>query len=79
MSQAEISVVVLGILLGERVATASEEQSATSEEITRSVDEINGISRDTAQIMASSAKAVEQLVGEANTLKALVHKMKSGA
>ena len=61
------------------IATASEEQSATSEEITRSVDEINGISRDTAQIMASSAKAVEQLVGEANTLKALVHKMKSGA
>ena len=61
------------------IATASEEQSATSEEITRSVDEINGISRDTAQIMASSAKAVEQLVGEANALKALVHKMKSGA
>ena len=71
--------VVRGILFGERVATASEEQSATSEEITRSVDEINGISRDTAQIMASSAKAVEQLVGEANALKALVHKMKSGA
>ena len=61
------------------IATASEEQSATSEEITRSVDEINGISRDTAQAMTSSAKAVEQLVSEANALKALVHKMKSGA
>lgn len=61
------------------IATASEEQSATSEEITRSVDEINGISRDTAQAMASSAKAVEQLVSEANDLKALVSRMKSGA
>ena len=61
------------------IATASEQQSATSEEITRSVDEINGISRDTAQVMASSAQAVEQLVGEANALKTLVHKMKSGA
>ena len=61
------------------IATASEEQSATSEEITRSVDEINVISRDTAQAMTSSAKAVEQLVSEANALQALVQKMKSGA
>jgi len=60
------------------IATASEQQSATSKEIARSVDEINGISHDTAQVMASSAQAVEQLVGEANALKVLVHKMKSG-
>ena len=38
------------------IATASEDQSATSEEITRSVHEINGISGDTAKAMTNSAK-----------------------
>ena len=61
------------------IATASEEQSATSEEITRSIDEINGISRDTASIMSKSAQAVEQLAGQTRDLQGLVQKMKSGA
>ena len=61
------------------IATASEEQSATSEEITRSVDEINGISRDTAQLMSTSAQAVEQLSGQTRELQDLVQRMKSGA
>ena len=61
------------------IATASEEQSATSEEITRSIDEINGISRDTASIMNKSAQAVEQLAGQTRDLQGLVQKMKSGA
>ena len=61
------------------IATASEEQSATSEEITRSIEEINGISRDTASIMSKSAQAVEQLAGQTRDLQGLVQKMKSGA
>ena len=61
------------------IATASEEQSATSEEITRSVDEINDISRDTAQLMSTSAQAVEQLSGQTRQLQDLVQRMKSGA
>ncbi len=43
------------------IATAAEEQSAASEQITRSTEEVNNISRDTTEIMNRTASSTEQL------------------
>ena len=59
------------------IATASEEQSATSEEINRSVSQINTISIQTVQTMQEAAKAVSELAAQAQTLNALIVEMKS--
>jgi len=60
------------------IAAASEEQSATTEQINRSIDEINHISLETAQAMQHSAKAVMELAEQAQVLGALVQEMESG-
>ena len=60
------------------IATASEEQSATSEEINRAIGHINGISVQTAQTMQEAAKAVSALAAQANALSNLIEEMKKG-
>ncbi|SME87874.1 methyl-accepting chemotaxis protein [Desulfovibrio gilichinskyi] len=57
------------------IATAAEQQSATSEEINRAVDEINSISSETSTSMGQSAIAVEELVRQSQELKILVEEM----
>ncbi|HWR03805.1 MAG TPA: methyl-accepting chemotaxis protein [Humidesulfovibrio sp.] len=61
------------------IAAASEQQSAASEEINRSIEDINRISGETASAMNQSAQAVGELASQAQTLRALIEKMKSGA
>ena len=60
------------------IAAASEEQSASSESITRSVNEVNKIATDTAQAMAEARQAVAALVEQSLVLKNLVDDMKKG-
>ncbi|MDR3641261.1 MAG: HAMP domain-containing methyl-accepting chemotaxis protein [Humidesulfovibrio sp.] len=60
------------------IATASEEQSATSEEINRSIEDINRISGATADAMQQSSKAVGELAGQTQSLRTLIERMKSG-
>ena len=58
------------------IATASEEQSATSEEINRSILTVNDMSRQTANAMAEAAKAVADLAAQAQSLTELIQEMK---
>lgn len=60
------------------IATASEQQSATSEEINRSIEDINRISSETASAMNQSAQAVGELACQAQSLRTLIEKMKTG-
>jgi len=60
------------------MATAAEEQSATSEEIRRATEEINRIAIDTLEAMAASAKAVAELGGQARSLETVVSGLESG-
>ena len=60
------------------IATASEEQSATSEEINRSVDHVAGISSETSQSMHQAAEAVAALTAQTNVLTKLISSMESG-
>ena len=59
------------------IATASEEQSATSEEINRSVTSINQIAEQTKIAMQDSSKAVANLSSQASTLGELIEAMKN--
>ena len=59
------------------IATASEQQSATSEEINRSIESVNRISSETADGMRESAQAVGELANQAQVLKRLIDEMKS--
>ena len=61
------------------IATASEQQSAASEEINHSIEDINRISGETASAMNQSAQAVGELSSQAQSLRALIENMKSGA
>ena len=58
------------------IATASEQQSATSEEITRSVGQVNTIATETARAMEEAARAVSELAGQAQVLSGLIDEMK---
>jgi len=60
------------------IATASEEQSAASEEINHSIEVISRISSETASDMNESAQAVGELASQASSLRALIVEMKSG-
>ena len=60
------------------IATASEQQPATSEEINRAASEVNTISIDTAYSMDEANRAVAELVKQAQTLVELVDNMKKG-
>ena len=57
------------------IATAAEEQSATSEEINNSVDEINRIADATATGMMESATAVQEIARMSQELKTLLDKL----
>ncbi len=60
------------------IATAAEQQSATSEEINRSVESISRIASETADAMAQSARAVAELAELAESLSALVAEIRGG-
>ena len=57
------------------IATACEEQSATSEEINHAVDEINRISTETSDAMRQSSEAIMDLAAQAQKLKAVIDHM----
>lgn len=59
------------------IATAAEEQSATSEEINRSVDEINTIAIETTEATSLANDAAEKLSNESSELKNIIDDMKS--
>ena len=57
------------------IATASEQQSATSEEINRSIGQVNLIASETTTAMREAASAVAALAGQAQLLQSMVEKM----
>jgi methyl-accepting chemotaxis protein len=59
------------------IATAAEQQSATSEEINSAVEEINQITLDTAQAVNEAAIAAEELARQAQELSAIIDDMKN--
>ena len=58
------------------IATASEQQSASSEEISRSISHVNAIAGDTAQAMQAAAGAVTDLAEQTRALSGLIENMK---
>ena len=61
------------------IATASEQQSATSEEINRSIEDINRISLEASDGMRQSALAVGELASQSGVLTSLIEDMRSGS
>ena len=59
------------------IATASEEQSATSQEINQSIVMVNDRARETAVVMTEAAKAVEELASQAQGLTRLIQELKN--
>ncbi len=59
------------------IATASEEQSAASEEINRSIDDVQRVSLETAEAMQQSAQAVSDLAAQSSRLQELIHDLKN--
>ncbi len=59
------------------IAAASEEQSAASEQIRRSIDEVDAISTRTAEVMLESARVVGELGDEAQTLRGLIEELQT--
>ncbi len=60
------------------IATASEEQSAASEEINRSILRCNDMSSLISNTMGEAARAVSDMAGQAQGLADLVNNMKRG-
>ena len=60
------------------IATAGEQQSATSEEINRSITEINDIATNTSQAMQHASQAIAELARQARHLNDMVEDMKKG-
>ena len=58
------------------IATASEEQSAASDEINMSIDHVNEMSRQTSTAMGEAAHAVIELARQAQELGSLIQEMK---
>ena len=58
------------------IATASEEQSAASEEINQSIVQVNDMSRQTAEAMGQAANAVSDLARQAQGLTTLIQELK---
>nr|WP_084448804.1 methyl-accepting chemotaxis protein [Desulfovibrio inopinatus] len=59
------------------IATASEQQSATSEEINRSIETVHQIASTTSDAMNQSTHAINELVIQAQTLKEVIDTMQS--
>ena len=60
------------------IATASEQQSATSEEINQSIVRVNEMSGQTAQAMGEASRAVSELARQAERMSELIADMKRG-
>ena len=60
------------------IATASEQQSATTEEINRSVTDISRISAETASALGQSADALAGLADQTRELRRLIDAMQTG-
>ena len=60
------------------IATASQEQSAASDEINRSINDVNMTAADMARTLNESAQAVAELARQARELSALVEQMRRG-
>jgi methyl-accepting chemotaxis protein/hemerythrin len=60
------------------IATASEEQSATTEEINRSVAEVNRVAGETATSVDGSARVVVEISGLTEELDSIIQAMASG-
>lgn len=58
------------------IATASEQQSAASDEINRSIEDVHRISAETSDAMRQSAQAVGELANQSQALKNLIEQMK---
>jgi methyl-accepting chemotaxis protein len=58
------------------IATAAEEQAATSEEINRAIDEINAIALQTDGHVSASMKALKDLEAQAGVLAQLIGQLK---
>jgi methyl-accepting chemotaxis protein len=59
------------------IATASEQQSTTSEEIHSSIGDVNRLSLETSEAMRQSAQALEALADQAQILKTLIADMRT--
>ena len=59
------------------IATASEEQSAASDEINRSVEQVAAISSQTASAMGQASQATAELARQSQVLQRLINEMKS--
>lgn len=59
------------------IATASEEQSAVSDEINRSILEVSNMSEQTAIAMKNAASAMTSITEQTHTLVSLIEKLKS--
>ncbi len=57
------------------IATAAEEQSATSEEINRATDEINQIATESSQVMDEASKAIQEVAAMASRLNNVIEGM----
>lgn len=60
------------------IATAAEQQSAASEEITQAIDEISHISTVTAEKMQEAEHSVNTLSGVSDSLKDMMHSLQQG-
>ncbi len=61
------------------IATASEQQSAASEEINRSIEQVAAISTTTVQTMGQASHAVTELTQQVHVLRDLIEEMEVGA
>jgi len=59
------------------IATASEQQSAASEEINRSIDDVSQISNETSDAMRQSAQSVTEVAAQALALNNLIEEMRT--
>ena len=60
------------------MAAAAEEQSATTEQMRQTAEEISRISHDTSDAMAASARAVTSLAGQARELEVVISGLETG-
>ena len=58
------------------IATASEEQSAASEQINRSIDQVSAMSAQTVNAMHQAVQALNNLTSQTAALSELITKMK---
>ncbi len=59
------------------IATASEQQSATSDEITRNIESVNAIAMETSHAMREASQAVTELARQTQVVRTLIADMQS--